>query len=48
VTAAQVRIGGRRPVITTDNVKRARAIIGKGLTVQEAAIRLKVDKTALH
>jgi hypothetical protein len=48
VTAAQGRKGGRRPVITTENLKRAREVMGKDLTVQETAIRLKVDKTALH
>jgi DNA invertase Pin-like site-specific DNA recombinase len=46
--AARGRTGGRRPVITADKLDRARAIIGKGLTVREAATRLKVGKTALY
>jgi DNA invertase Pin-like site-specific DNA recombinase len=46
--AARGRTGGRKPVITADKLDRARAIIGKGLTVREAATRLKVGKTALY
>jgi len=46
--AARGRTGGRKPVITADKLDRARAIISKGLTVREAAIRLKVGKTALY
>jgi DNA invertase Pin-like site-specific DNA recombinase len=42
------RKGGRKPVITADRLERARVIIGKGLTVREAAVRLKVGKTALY
>jgi DNA invertase Pin-like site-specific DNA recombinase len=45
---ARGRKGGRKPVITADRLERARAIIGKGLTVREAAVRLKVGKTALY
>ena len=45
---ARGRKGGRKPVITSEKLKRAREIIGKGLTVREAAIRLKVGKTALY
>ncbi len=46
--AARGRTGGRRPVITEDKLKRARGMITKGLTVREAATRLKVGKTALY
>jgi DNA invertase Pin-like site-specific DNA recombinase len=45
---ARGRKGGRKPVITADKLGRARAIISKGLTVREAATRLKVGKTALY
>jgi hypothetical protein len=31
-----------------ETIKRAREIISKGLTVREAAVRLKVGKTALY
>jgi DNA invertase Pin-like site-specific DNA recombinase len=40
--------GGRRPVVTVEKLERARTIIGKGLTVREAAVRLKISKTALY
>ena len=46
--AARGRKGGRKPVVTEEKLDRARAIIGKGLTVREAATRLKVGKTALY
>jgi DNA invertase Pin-like site-specific DNA recombinase len=45
---ARGRKGGRKPVVTEEKLERARAIIGKGLTVREAATRLKVGKTALY
>ena len=45
---ARGRTGGRKPVITAEKLKRARDIIDKGLTVREAATRLKVGKTALY
>jgi len=45
---ARCRKGGRKPVVTAEKLKRAREIVGKGLTVREAAIRLKVGKTALY
>lgn len=48
MTAAQRRKGGRRRVITPEKLERAPVIIGKALTVWEAALPLKVDKTALH
>lgn len=46
--AARGRTGGRKPVITDDKLRRARTIIQNGLTVREAATRLKVSKTALY
>ena len=46
--AARGRKGGRRPVVGDEVLVRARALIGKGLTVREAAVRLKVGKTALY
>ena len=46
--ATRGRTGGRRPVVTEEKLRRARELVGKGLTVREAAIRLKVGKTALY
>lgn len=46
--AARGRKSGRKPVITEDKLKRARSMVGKGLTVREIATRLKVGKTALY
>lgn len=46
--AARGRKAGRKPVVTGEKLERARAIIRKGLTVREAATRLKVGKTALY
>lgn len=46
--AARGRKGGRRPVIVPEKLQRAKGMIAKGLTVLEAAIRLKVGKTALY
>lgn len=40
--------GGRRPVITPDKLRKARDHLAAGLTVREAATRLKVGKTALY
>lgn len=45
---ARGRKGGRKPVITAEKLKRARGFVDKGLTVREAATRLKVGKTALY
>lgn len=39
---------GRKAVVTAEKLERTRAIIAKGLTVREAATRLKVGKTALY
>src|SRR5271166_1587224 len=46
--AVRGRKGGRKPVVTGEKLRRARSIIAKGLTVREAATRLKVGKTALY
>ena len=46
--AARGRKGGRRAVVTAEKLERARVIIAKGLSVREAAMRLKVGKTALY
>ena len=46
--AARGRKGGRKPVITEDKLKRARSMVGTGLTVREIATRLKVGKTTLY
>jgi DNA invertase Pin-like site-specific DNA recombinase len=46
--AARGRRGGRKPVVTADRLERAKALIAKGLTVREAASRLKIGKTALY
>ena len=45
---ARGRTGGRKPVVTEEKLHRARSIISKGLTVREAATRLKIGKTALY
>lgn len=46
--ALRGRTGGRKPVVTEDKLKRAQALVAKGLTVREAALRVKVGKTALY
>lgn len=46
--AARGRSGGRKPVVTDEKLRRARDLLGKGLTVREAATRLKIGKTALY
>jgi DNA invertase Pin-like site-specific DNA recombinase len=46
--AARGRKGGRRPTVTPEKLVRAEALIAAGLTVREAAGRLKVGKTALY
>lgn len=45
---ARGRKGGRKPSVTPDKLARAKAHIATGLTVREAATRLKVGKTALY
>lgn len=46
--AARGRKGGRKPVVTREMLTKARALISKGLTVREAAGRLKIGKSALY
>ena len=46
--AARGRRGGRKPVVTPERLARAAALIAQGLTVREAAARLKIGKTALY
>jgi DNA invertase Pin-like site-specific DNA recombinase len=45
---ARGRKGGRRPVVTPEKFRRARLLIAQGLTVREAAARLRIGKTALY
>jgi DNA invertase Pin-like site-specific DNA recombinase len=45
---ARGRKGGRKPVVTADRLARARTLVASGLTVREAAARLRVGKTALY
>jgi DNA invertase Pin-like site-specific DNA recombinase len=45
---ARGRKVGRKPVVTPDKLSRAQAYIATGLTVREAAARVKVGKTALY
>ena len=45
---ARGRKGGRLRAITPENLLRARALIAQGLTVREAAARIKVGKTSLY
>jgi DNA invertase Pin-like site-specific DNA recombinase len=46
--ATRGRKGGRQPVVTAEKLRRARDLIAKGLTVRDAAVRLRVGKTALY
>lgn len=46
--AARGRTGGRRPVVTEEKLRRARALVAKGLSVRDAAVRLRVGKTTLY
>ena len=48
VAEARGRKGGRKPVITPDKLARAKAHLAAGLTVREAAARVKVGKSALY
>lgn len=45
---ARGRKGGRTPVITPEKLQRAKRHLSDGLTVREAAARLKVGKSALY
>jgi DNA invertase Pin-like site-specific DNA recombinase len=44
--AARGRKGGRKPVITGEKLERACAIIAKGPTERQTAVRLRVGKKA--
>lgn len=46
--AARGRRGGRPKVVTDEKLSRARAFINQGLTVREAANRVRVGKSALY
>ena len=46
--AARGRKGGRPVAATPEKVARARALIAKGLTVREAAARVRLGKSALY
>lgn len=46
--AARGRRGGRKPVVTSEKLQRAKEQIASGLNVREAAARLKIGKTALY
>ena len=40
--------GGRKPVVTSEILRKAQVLMAQGLKVREAAARLKVGKTALY
>ena len=46
--AARGRKGGRKPVVTAERLRRVQKLVDEGLTVREAAARVKVGKTALY
>lgn len=46
--AKRGRKGGRKPVVTPKKLEQAKAHISEGLTVREAAARLKISKTSLY
>lgn len=46
--AARGRKGGRPVAATPDKVARARLLVAQGLTVREAAARVRVGKSALY
>ncbi len=46
--AVRGRQGGRKPVMTDEKLRRAQTLLAQGLTVREAAARVKVGKTALY
>ena len=45
---ARGRKGGRKAVLTPEKLARAREFMANGLSVREAAIRVKVSKTVLY
>ena len=46
--ATRGREGERTPVVGSEKLERAHTIVAKGLTVREAATRLKIGKTAIY
>lgn len=46
--AARGRKGGRKPVVTHEGLQKAQSLMAQGLSVREAAGRLKIGKTALY
>lgn len=46
--AARGRKGGRPKVVTSEKLSRAKELIDQGLTVREAASRVRVGKSALY
>ena len=42
------RRGGRRPVVTASKLAKAHDLLGKGLSVRQAAAAIKISKTALY
>jgi len=46
--AERGRRGGRKPVMTSEKLQRAREYIASGLTAREAAARIRVGKTTLY
>ena len=46
--AARGRKGGRKPVLSTKLLESAQKLLGQGLSVREAAARLKLGKTTLY
>lgn len=46
--AVRGRKGGRKPVLSTNLLISAKKLIGQGLSVREAAARLKLGKTTLY
>ena len=45
---AQGRKGERQPVVTAEKLRRTRDLLAKGLNVRDAAVRLKIGKTARY
>ena len=46
--AARGRKGGRPIVVTAEIIEKARRLVGQGLSVREAAARLRVGKSSLY
>ena len=45
--AARGRQGARKPVVTDEKLRRSQTLLDQGLTIREAAARIKVGKTGL-